>query len=89
MATATRMYMLLIMTKASDFFPKGSDKYERYRDVMLKNFNFDISDKSFKPNVFVIESGRELFEKVQISSRNFVSYAKSYGVQPRPGDLGF
>ncbi|KAG4439206.1 hypothetical protein IFR05_005297 [Cadophora sp. M221] len=87
MATSARMYLLAV-TKAGSFFPRGSDLRKEYAQLMLKNFQVDVLDKSFKPNAFVLERGTELYKRVQLSHEKFISYAKSYGVQPKYTDTG-
>lgn len=87
MATATHMYLLLVVTKAGAFFPKGSDQYKKYAQLMFKNFKVDILDKSFQTNTFILKTGQDLHDKIQSSHDRFVPYAKGYGVEPSHEDM--
>ena len=88
METSVRMYLLLALTKAGSFFPRGSDRQKEYAQLMLKNFGVDVLDKSFQPNAVVLEKGKDLHDRVQLSHEKFISYAKFYGVEPKHEDTG-
>lgn len=76
------MYILLVMTKAGNFFNENTPQYQTYKRLMTSNFGIQIEGEGFQVNSSVKKNGKEICEKIEYTRHKVHEHAKGYGVKP-------
>ncbi|KAE8406573.1 hypothetical protein BDV37DRAFT_280847 [Aspergillus pseudonomiae] len=81
MTACTRLYVVLVVMKAGNFFDKGSRQYDEYRLLMREIFEMDI-DEEANVSRYIKTTGQQICCHVKYVQGKVKMYTESYGVQP-------
>jgi hypothetical protein len=86
LGSSCRVYVLLVMSKAGNFFCEDTPEYEEYKRLLRTNFGIKIEHEGFQVSDFVKEKGEEIFQKIRHTRHMVMEHAKGYGIEDEIGN---
>lgn len=86
MAACTRLYLVLVILKAVEFFDPGSAQHREYMILMKEIFGVDLDDTTVDINHYIKYTSEDICDHLKFVEKQVTAAAKSYGLKPVGSD---